>query len=220
VCARMRIPEGWILTVDYRRSLWPTSEGTQVALSQAMRARDELRDPWVSGGLLLLAVLSLLAVLLYRSAPQSVEEARARAWSSARPDAFAPQLARARERLRTARAASAAARDSAALLAYSDAAQLASAAWNDARDDDQRTSARAVWAEATLESADILLRMGTGTGLRPDDNDLLREALERTEQVLSAPLDTAMHRHAAFLQTRIQRQLRPGPLEWVPPWRR
>ena len=34
------------------------------------------RDPWVIGGLLLLALLSVGAVMVYRSAPQTLAEAR------------------------------------------------------------------------------------------------------------------------------------------------
>lgn len=184
-----------------------------------MTERNDLRDPMLAGGLALLALLSILAMLLYRSAPATVEEARTRALSSVRPAAFGPQLSHARERLGAARMAADAGSDSAALAAYDEARQVAGAAWELAGDDRQITAATAVWAEATLESAEVLLRSGTGPALRPDDDELLREALRRVEEVIAAPVDPAVQERAVELRTRVERQLRPGPLEWLPPWR-
>lgn len=185
-----------------------------------MEQRNELRDPWVVGGLALLAILSIGAVLLYRSAPQSVEQARTSVWASVQSDGYAPQIARARERLRSARAAMEAERDSVALEAYDDAGRHAAAALKLADGDAQGRDAAALWAAASLESAELLLRIGTGQGLRPDDDEVLQQALERTQQVVAAPVDSAVQRQASELRERIERQLRPGPLEWLPSWRR
>lgn len=185
-----------------------------------MTARSDLRDPVLAGGLALLAVLSVLAMLLYRSAPATVEEARTRALSSVRPAAFAPQLAHARERLGAARVARDAGSDSTALAAYDEAREVAGAAWELAEGDDQTSTATGIWAEATLESAEVLLRSGTGPALRPDDDELLREALRRVEEVIAAPTGPEVQERAVELRARVERQLRPGPLEWLPPWRR
>jgi hypothetical protein len=184
-----------------------------------MSLRQDLADPWVRSGLALLAALSVLTVLLYRNAPATVEEARATLWASARPDAVGPQLASAREGLERARRAADAGRDSLALLAYDEAARRAAAAWELASDDSEAAPAVALWAEAALGSAEVLLRAGTGRGLRPDDEDPLRAALERARQVIAAPVDSITRARAADLGRRIERQLRPGPLEWLPPWR-
>lgn len=178
-----------------------------------------MRDPWVRGGVALLAVLSVLSVMLYRSAPGSLGEARARVLSSALPNAFGPQLAQARERLSAGRSETKAGRDSTALLAFEEAIRAAGAAWELAGDERQAGTAIAVWAEANVESAATLLRMGTGAGLRPDDDEVLEAALARVRAVVAAPVDSAGQERAMELQRRIQRQLRTGPLEWLPPWR-
>lgn len=185
-----------------------------------MILRSDTRDPLVAGGLALLALLSVLAVLLYGSAPASIDEVRTRAMSSARPGAFSPQLARAAERLDAARAAVEAGRDTAALRIYDEAREAAGAAWEIAGDDGRAGEAVEVWAAATLESAELMLEMGTASGLRPDDNEVLQRALERSAEVSSAPVDSAVQERADELSSRIERQLRPGPLEWLPPWRR
>lgn len=167
----------------------------------------------------LLAVLSVLTVALYRSAPGSVGEARARVLSSALPNAFAPQLSQARERLGAARTAVEAGRDSVALLAYDEAVGAAGTAWELSGSEEQAAAAIEVWAAGNIEAAEVLLRVGTRSGLGRDDDAVLRAALERTQQVVSAPVTPAMQQRAMELQTRIQRQLRVGPLEWLPPWR-
>lgn len=174
----------------------------------------EARDPWTLGGLVLLGLLTLLAVLLYRSAPQSAAEAGAESWLAARPNAVAPHLARARERLEYAAAQAAAGNDSAAVAADSVAAESAWRARELTTDAAQRAEATTLWADAMLASAEILRRGGTGAGLRPDDNDLLRRALARVERVLAV---TGAHRaRAEALRDQLTRQLRTGPLEWLP----
>lgn len=181
-----------------------------------MTERSDLRDPVFAGGLALLAVLSVLALLLYRNAPASVEEARTRAWSSVRPGAFAPQIARARERLE---AGSEATSDSIAIAAYEEAREAAASAWELATVHEQTAAAVELWAEATLGSAEVLLRRGTAGALGVDDNELLRQALRHAEEVVAAPVEPAIEQRAIELRGRIERQLRPGPLEWLPPWR-
>lgn len=178
-----------------------------------------MKDPWVRGGVAILAILSVLSVMLYRSAPASFGEARARVLSSALPSSFGPQLSQARERLAAGRSEAEAGRDSTALLAFEEAVRAAGAAWELAGDPRQAETAIAVWAEANVESAEMLLRMGTGAGLRPDDDEVLEAALARVREVVAAPVDSAGQERAMELQRRIQRQLRTGPLEWLPPWR-
>lgn len=208
------------LSAAQGRATMPTAGARPLRRARPMTERSEPRDPMIAGGLALLAILSVLAMLLYRSAPATVEEARTRAWSSVQPEAFAPQISHARERLDAARVAAEAGSDSAALAAYDEAIQVGGTAWELAGADDQTAAATAVWAAATLESAEVLLRIGTGAALRADDNELLREALRRVEEVIASPVVAAVQERAVELRTRIERQLRPGPLEWLPPWRR
>jgi hypothetical protein len=174
------------------------------------------RDPWVIGGVAALALLSLAAVLLYRSAPQSVGEVGTETWLAARPNAAAPHLARARQQLDAAAAHLAAGRDSAALAADSLAAEYAWRARELSGDPAEQAEAVALWGQGVLQWAEILQRQGTGAGLRPDDNDTLRRALQLSERGLSAPLPPALRTRAEQLRAELQRQLRPGPLEWLP----
>lgn len=174
------------------------------------------RDPWVIGGLAALAVLSVLAVSVYRSAPQSVGEVGAETWLAARPNAAAPHLARARQQLDAAAAQLAAGRDSAALAADSLAAEYAWRARELSADPAEQAAAVEVWGRAVLQWAEILQRRGTGAGLRPDDNDTLRRALQLAERAAAAPLPPALSARAEQLTAELQRQLRPGPLEWLP----
>lgn len=177
---------------------------------------EQPRDPWVVGGVALLGLLSVLVVLLYRSAPQSVAEASTQTWLAARPDAVAPHLARARERLEFARAQVAAGRDSLAITADSAAAESAWRARVLAEEPAQLAEATELWAEATLAWAAILQRQGTGVGLRLDDNETLRRALALVERVLTEELSSVQRANARTLRDEITRQLRPGPLEWLP----
>lgn len=171
------------------------------------------RDPWLTAGLALLAALSVAVVLLYRSAPQSVREARTQTWLAARPGAFEPNLARAEERLR---AAAAAPDDSAAVEALSGAAELAWRARELAADSAQLDRATGVWARAMLDWAERLRVAGTGAGLRSDDEPLLQRALALVASARAVPLPPPLAARAAALEDRIRRQLRLGPLEWLP----
>lgn len=172
-------------------------------------------DPWTVGGLLLLVLLSLGVVQLYRAAPQSVAEARDRTVLAARPDAFTPRLARAEAWLREAEAA-APADDSLAVAAYGEAVAEAVRASEAADDEARRALARDVWARAVLGWADRLRVAGTGVGVRPDDEPTLRRALAMVEQVLASDPPPPTRERAAALRQRIERQLRVGPLEWLP----
>jgi hypothetical protein len=174
------------------------------------------RDPWVVGGLALLALLSLASVALYLGAPQSLAEAGTASWIAARPDAYGSNLSRARALVAEAGRLASAGRDSAAVAADSAAAAHAVRARDLASDGEERAAAAAVWAQAQLEGAERLRRAGTGTGLHPDDNALLRRALARVEPVIAARVGEPWRSRATELQATIERQLRTGPLEWLP----
>lgn len=182
----------------------------------AGRAGQSPVDRWLVAGLVLLAVLSVAALLLYRSAPRTLAEARTGSWVAAAPNTAAANLARGRERFERAIEAAAAGNDSAAIALDSVAAEHAWRAGEAATDDAARRDAAELWAATTLHRADLLRLRGTGTGLRPDDNTILREALDLVTRVDSlSPLPEAQV-HADSLRALIERQLRPGPLEWLP----
>ena len=146
-----------------------------------------LRDPWTVAGLALLGVLTLLTLLLYRSAPQSVVEASTESWLAARP-----------------------------LAADSVAAESAWRARSLAEDGVERTAATTLWGEAILAWAEILRRQGTGAGLRPDDDETLRRARALVDRALAVALPAALRQRAVALRAEIDRELRLGPLEWLP----
>ncbi|MBA2243385.1 MAG: hypothetical protein H0W11_00375 [Gemmatimonadetes bacterium] len=181
-----------------------------------MAVSQEYRDPWVLGGLGLLLVLSLGAIQLYRSSPQSLAEARTRSLVAARPDAFTPNLQRAEERLQAAAAAREVGSDSAADVAYAMAAEHAWRARSAAPDEAAISAATEFWAEAMLQRAQLLQEAGTGRGLRRDDNAILRDALALAEQVLAVPTSPETRERAEEVQAAITRQLRFGPLQWLP----
>lgn len=174
------------------------------------------RDPWVIGGLALLGALSLGGLLLYRSAPQSVAEVRSGTWVAARPNAHGAQLGRARERLAAAEREAASGNDSLALALDSAAAEHAWRARELAEAEDQRAEATGLWAEALLRRAELLRRAGTGKGLRRDDNQLLRHALALTERVLTVATAAPQRQRATTLRDALTRELRTGPMEWLP----
>lgn len=180
------------------------------------RRASKARDPWVIGGLLLLALLSIGAVLVYRSAPQTLAEAGTGSWLAATPNAAAANLARARERLERAREAAQIGQDSLAAAIDSVAASHAWRAAELATDSSSAIEAIAVWSEAQLHRAERLRILGTGVGLRLDDNETLRRAVDIVSQVDSISPDPAVRAHADSLRTVLERQLRPGPLRWLP----
>lgn len=181
-----------------------------------MRLAEEYRDPWVVGGLALLALLSFGTLRLYRSAPQSVGEARSEAVLAARPNAFAVRRARAEELLRAASEARATGRDSVAHAAYAEAVEHGWRARELGETEAEREAATGAWGSAMLGWAELLLEEGRGVGLRPDDDAVLREALARVEAALSVPLAPALRARGETLRAAVERQLRVGPLELLP----
>lgn len=180
------------------------------------REDDRVHDPWLIAGLLLLALLSIGAVLVYRSAPQTLAEASTGSWLAATPNAAAANLARARERLERAREAAQLGEDSIAATIDSVAAAHAWRAAELASDSATAMEALAVWAEAQLNRAEHLRILGTGVGLRLDDNETLRRAVDIVNEVDSISPDPAARAQADSLRNVLERQLRPGPLRWLP----
>ena len=181
-----------------------------------MRDSAITRDPWVAAGLALLALLTIGVVLLYRSAPQSVAEARSRTLVAVRPSAFEPRFARAEERARAARAAVAAGDTAAAVREYVVAAEEAWNARGLAEDDAERGRATDLWAGAVLDRAGIMLQAASSPWWRRDDNPVLQQALTSVERVQSVPTSPAVRQRADRLAADLRTKLRPGPLEWLP----
>lgn len=173
-------------------------------------------DPWVWGGVALLLLLSTGSVALYRSAPQSTAELGTRAWLVAQPDAYSPQMARARDLLATARREAAQDNGPAALAADSAAADHALKAREAARSAAEQRQATDLWAEARLHAAALLADTGKRPWWRRDDEAALRDALRHTESVLAADTDPSLRLRADSLRLHVTRALRPGPLEWLP----
>lgn len=174
------------------------------------------RDPVLIGGLLLLALLTVAAVIVYATAPRTLAEAGTGSWLAARPNAAGPHLARGRERFERARQEAAAGNDSTAAALDSVAADHGWRAATVAENAADQRAGLALWTEATLHRADVLRVMGTGVGLRPDDDPTLRRALGLTLRVDSISPDPRARARADSLRRVIERQLRPGPLEWLP----
>lgn len=183
-------------------------------ISEAPPRRE--RDPVVLGGLLLLAALSVGGVLMYASAPRTLAEAGTGSWLAARPNAAGPHLARARERLERARQEAAAGNDSLAAAIDSVAADHGWRAATLAENAADQREGLALWTAATLHRAEMLRVIGTGVGLRPDDDSTLRRALALVLRVDSISPDSRARARADSLRGVIERQLRPGPLEWLP----
>ena len=177
------------------------------------------RDPVVVGGIILLAALTIGAVAIYGSQPRTFAEAGTQSWLAARPNAFGANLARARERFERALEAVEAGLDSAAIALDSVAAEHAMRAATITDDPGQQREALRLWAGATLHRAELLRIAGTGVGLRPDDDATLRRALALTLSVDSITPDPDARARADSLRLRLERQLRVGPLEWLPPSR-
>ncbi|HEX2202668.1 MAG TPA: hypothetical protein VHG91_05205 [Longimicrobium sp.] len=175
-----------------------------------------MRDPWVLPGLAALVVFSLVALYLYASAPQSASEVRSAGWVAVSPDAFTPRVARARERVQAALRARAAGDTAGALARYAEAEEEAWSARERAADTAQAAVATELWASAILDRAELMLVSGATPWYRGDNDQLLREALAAARRAQSVPIAPATRQRAAALVTRIERQLRPGPLEWIP----
>lgn len=175
-----------------------------------------LRDPWVAGGLALLALLSVGVLLLYRGAPQSVAEARSRTWVAVSPDAYTPRMSRAEERLGAAEAALAGGDTASALRAYAAAGEEALTAAEHAPGEAERGAAAELWARAVLGRAALMLEAAGAPWWRADDDEVLREALAAAERVAAAPVSPITRARAEELARALRRKLRPGPLEWFP----
>jgi hypothetical protein len=175
-----------------------------------------LRDPFVVGGLVLLAVMTVLAVLLYRSAPQTVEEVGSNALVAVRPDAFTPRVSRARERVDAAQRARAAGDTAGAIARYAEAEEEALSARERAGDSTQVRTATELWANTVLDRAELMLTSGTRPWYRADDTQVLNEALAAVQRLRQVSLTPQTRGRAADLDARIRRQLRVGPLEWLP----
>lgn len=174
------------------------------------------RDPCVLGGLLLLAALTVAALFVYRSAPRTLAEARTGSWLAARPNAFGANLARGQERYEAALREASAGNDSLAAVFDSVAAEHAWRAAGVTDEAGERREALRLWSQAVLHRADRLRVLGTGAGFRPDDDPVLRKALTLVQQVDSLSPFPGARARADTLRLEIERQLRPGPLEWLP----
>lgn len=175
-----------------------------------------LRDPWVRPGLALLAILTVVVALVYRGAPQSAAEAGGRTWVALAPDAYTPRVSRARERVQAALRAAAVGDTAGAIARYAEAESEAWTARQNAGDSAQAAAATELWATATLDRAELMLRAGAAPWYRGDDTQLLNEAKAAVARVASVPLAPPTRARATAVAARIERQLRPGPLEWIP----
>ena len=174
------------------------------------------RDPVVIGGLVLLALLSIGAFLVYRAAPRTLAEAGTGSWLAARPNVAGANLARGRERLERAAQEAAAGNDSAAAEIDSVAAVHGWRAATLASTAAEQREAIDLWAQAMLHRAEMLRLMGTGAGLRPDHDPTLRRALALVMRVDSISPDRRTRARADSMRLVLERQLRPGLLEWLP----
>ena len=175
-----------------------------------------MRERGVRPGLALLALLTVGWTWLYLTAPQSTAELRDRTLVAVAPDAVTPPLARARERLSAAQRALADGDTAAAMARYAEAEQEAWTARERAGDSPSGGAATEVWAGALLDRAELLLAAGARPWYRGDDATLLAEARGAVQRVRATRTAEATARRAAALEDRIARQLRPGPLEWLP----
>ncbi len=175
-----------------------------------------LRDPWVGGGLALLALLTVGAGLLYHGAPQSFTEAHSQARVTVRPGAFEPRMARAEERRRAASAAVSSGDTVAALREYAAAGEQAWSARGLARDSSEAAAATELWAAIVLDRSALMLAAASSPWWRRDDDPALRDALAQVEGVLALPTSPDTRGRAEGLAAEIRNKLRPGPLEWLP----
>jgi hypothetical protein len=174
------------------------------------------RDPWVLPGLALLAVLTVLVILLYAGQPQSAGEVGGRAWVALSPDAYTPRISRARERVKAGLDAAARGDTAAAIARYAEAEEEALTARERAGTPERTAEATELWAGIALDRAGLMLGAGATPWYRGDDNQMLGDAQAVVERVRTAPVSAPTKQRAEALAQRIERQLRPGPLEWVP----
>ncbi|HYH81884.1 MAG TPA: hypothetical protein VEX86_18900 [Longimicrobium sp.] len=181
-----------------------------------VRPRSWLRDAWVLPGLAALAVGTVFAIVLYRAAPQSAGEVRSAAMVAVAPDAFTPRVSRARERISAAQRARAAGDTAGAIARYAEAEEEALTARQHTADTTQTRTATELWATIVLDRAELMLASGAGPWYRADNNHVLAEALAAVKRVQAVPLTPATRARAAAVAERLERQMRPGPLEWIP----
>lgn len=175
-----------------------------------------VRDPWVGGGLALLALLTAGTVLLYRGEPQTVAEARTGAMVAVRPSAFQPRIAAAGERVRAAESACVSGDTVGALREYAAAAEQAWSARGFASDPAETSAATEMWADAVLDRSALMLAAASSPWWRRDDDAALQDALAQVDRVLAVPTSPAARQRAQALAEAIRAKLRPGPLEWLP----
>jgi hypothetical protein len=191
-------------------------EETEPHVASTERFTDGVRDPWVIPGLALLAVCTVLVLYLYASRPQTAAEVGGRAWVALAPDAFTPRMARARERIEAGQEAVARGDTAAAIARYAEAEEEALSARDRAGTPERAAEAAELWAGVALDRAGLMLGAGAAPWYRGDDVQLLRDALAVVQRVQAAPVAPATKDRADALAARIQRQLRTGPLEWIP----
>lgn len=193
----------------------PDAGFTEPAVHPSPRSTG-LRDPWVIPGLALLAAITVLVILIYASQPQSAGEVGGRALVALAPDAYTPRISRARERVKAAMDAAARGDTAAAIARYAEAEEEALTARERAGTPERTAEATELWAGIALDRAGLMLGAGATPWYRGDDEQLLRDASATVQQVRTAPVAAPTKQRAEALAQRIERQLRPGPLEWVP----
>jgi hypothetical protein len=72
------------------------------------------------------------------------------------------------------------------------------------------------WAGIALDRAGLMLAGGATPWYRGDNDQMLTDALTIAQRVRAAPVSSTTRQRADELIARIQRQLRTGPLEWLP----
>jgi hypothetical protein len=186
------------------------------AVPTSTRSATGLRDPWVLPGLALLVVLTGVVLYLYASQPQSASEVGGRAWVALAPDAYTPRIARARERVKAGQDAAAAGDTAAAIARYAEAEEEALSARERAGTPERASEAAELWAGIALDRAGLMLGAGATPWYRGDDDQMLQDARTIVQRVRAAPVSAPTKQRAQALEARIERQLRPGPLEWIP----
>jgi len=161
-------------------------------------------------------VLTVAVALLYRGAPQTAAEVGGRTWVALAPDAYTPRVSRARERVQAALRATAAGDTASAIARYAEAEAEAWTARSNAADPTQTAAATEIWATATLDRAELMLNAGAAPWYRGDNTQLLQEALAAVRRVQTVPTSPTARQRAAQVVARVERKLRPGPLEWIP----
>ncbi len=194
----------------------PQPHPPEPAVSPPQRPSRGLRDPWVIPGLVALAALTVFAVLVYAGQPQTAGEVGGRAWVALSPDAYTPRISRARERAKAGLDAAARGDTAAAIARYAEAEEEALSARERAGTPERIAEATEIWAGLALDRAGMMLAAGATPWYRGDDEQLLRDAAAIVQRVQAAPVNNITKQRAQALGERIQRQLRPGPLEWIP----